>query len=424
LLLRASFLTTVLGLSACTPPASWTPPREPLVPLAESPSRGEGFTFCAAPPKESKVHLGNALWLSFFAANEYAHGSFFAPMLNHLGFYNPAHPQDRAWAACLDDLGRLREVEQAREAELLSRGGAGQALTLSLLPADGSWGTCLRELSGRATFVDGGLPSGALTEALVHRADEGAYLQFISGRAAGEKRRFRDGSTQLVFARHKDLPVAIIAFRGTEPKQAADVALDLTAWRTKLEKHGWPAGWGSVHAGFHDGFLEVEPILLAKVRELSGTKVRLWVTGHSLGAALATLTVARLLRAREEGARIELGGLYAFGSPRVGDREFTEALAAHAAEQGVPLVRVRNENDAVTAIPGVTFGYTHVGTLLHLREGALLVAPEPEPGYATLSIADHNSAGWFEGRAISGYYRRLQVARASGAYAALDRCPR
>lgn len=424
LLARACLLTASLALVACAPSAHFAPPREPMVSLADSPSGGAGFTFCPTPPPSPKVHLGNALWLSFFAANEYAHGSLLAPMLNHLGFYNPARPQDRAWAACLDDLRRLRELEQARAAELGALGQGGRELLASLLPADGSWGSCARELGGKVTFPAGSLPSGALTERLVHRAEQGAYLQFISGRAAGEKRYFKDGSTQLVFARHKDLPVVVIAFRGTEPKQLADVAVDLTAWRTKLTRHGWPEGWGSVHAGFYDGFAEIEPILLDKLRELEGSGLQVWITGHSLGAALGTLTAARILRAQEEGARLELGGLYAFGSPRVGDREFTEALAARARRRAVPLVRVRNENDGVTAIPGVTFGYTHVGTLLHLQEGKLLLAPEPEPGYASLSVTDHHSAGWIEGRPVSGYYRRLKAARDSGAYAELDRCPR
>jgi hypothetical protein len=421
-LLARAFVAASLVLAGCAPAAHFAPPREPMVSLADSPSGGAGFTFCAAPPSEPKVHLGNALWLSFFAANEYAHGALLAPMLNHLGFYNPARPQDRAWAACLDDLRHLRALEEA--AEPAGIGEEGRARALALLPADGSWGACARELSGKATFTAGSLPSGPLTEALVHRAEKGAYLQLISGRDPREKRYFKDGSTQVVFARHKDLPVVIIAFRGTEPKQAADVAVDLTAWRTKLGKHGWPEGWGSVHAGFYDGFAEVEPILMDKLREIEGSRLKVWITGHSLGAALGTLTAARILRAQEEGAQLELGGLYAFGSPRVGDREFTEALAARAARRGVPLVRVRNENDAVTAIPGVTFGYTHVGMLLLVQEGKLLVAPEPEPGYALLSVTDHHSAGWIQGRPVSGYYRRLKAARESGAYADLDRCPR
>lgn len=396
-----------------------------MVPLADSPSGGARFTFCASPPEGEPVQLTNALWLSFFAANEYAHGTVLGPMLNELGFFNPDRPLDRAWATCLEDLRRLRAVERERAAELAARGGSPGEVARSLLPEDGSWGSCARELTHVASFssLKGTSPSGALQEHLVHRAERGAFLQFFSGRASGEERWFKDGSTQFFFARHKDLPVAVIAFRGTEPKQFADVAVDLKLYRTRLDEHGWPAGWGSVHSGFHQAFMEVEALLLSKLRELEGSGVRVWITGHSLGAALGTLATARALRAIDEGADLKLGGLTTFGSPRVGDTEFAAALEGRAAKRGVPLVRVRNENDVVTAVPGASLGYAHVGKLLHVLEGTLVLGPSPEPAYGRLSVADHSASGWAEGAPASGYYRRLKVARDSGKHGALDRCP-
>jgi hypothetical protein len=394
------------------------------VALDASPSGGARFTFCAAPPAPP-VQLTNALWLSFFSANEYAHAIVLAPMLNDLGFYNPARPGDRDWVSCLEDLRALRRAEVAHAADLdgAPSPAAGREAALRLLPADGSWGSCARRVLSDTTFsARTRMPSGVLQERLVHTAEEGAYLQFFSGRA-GSGRWFTDASTQVVFARHKDLPVAIIAFRGTEPSQLADLAADLETWRTKLDQHGWPEGWGSVHAGFQGAFAEVEPLLMRKLRELSGTGVRVWVTGHSLGAALATLTMARILRAVDEGADLRVGGLYTFGSPRVGDAAFAAALSSRAAARGVPLVRVRNADDAVTAIPGAALGYVHVGTLVHLEEGALTVAPAPDLPYRTLSLADHSATGTRDGRPVSGYYRRLAAARGSGAYAGLDACP-
>lgn len=424
LITRSSLLAaSLLVASGCGAPLQWTIPTKPLVPLGESPSGGATFTFCPTPPADAPVQLTNALWLSFFAANEYAHGAVVGPMLNELGFYNPDRPLDRAWATCLDDLRHLREVERAKEATLADPKRTLREHTLSLLPGDGSWGSCVRELAATATFRKRSLPSGALQEQLVHRAERGAYLQFFSARASGEDRWFKDGSTQFVIARHKDLPVVIIAFRGTEPGQFADVAVDLNLFLARLDEHGWPAGWGSVHAGFHRAFLEVESLLSAKLDELEGSGVRIWITGHSLGAALGTLAAARILRAQDEGAKLDLGGLYAFGSPRVGDREFAAALGERAARRGVPIVRVRNDNDVVTAIPGEGFGYAHVGTLIHLTEGKLLIGPAPDPAYARFSVADHHAAGWVDGLPASGYYRRLKLARDSGAHAAIDRCP-
>lgn len=65
-----------------------------------------------------------------------------------------------------------------------------------------------------------------------------------------------------------------------------------------------------------------------KVHELmtsmSSKKVKVYVTGHSLGGAIATLTAARMI---EEGRTTpEQLKLYTFGSPRVGDLDFARSV--------------------------------------------------------------------------------------------------
>lgn len=401
-----------------------TAPMTPLVPLEQSPSQGERFTFCAEPPPDIPLQLTNLLWLSFFSANEYAHAMVVGPMLNRLGFENPDAPMDREWATCESDLRRLRAAEAPREDEIASALGTPRLRELgqSLVPAGVDWGTCASGFLNSDAFGQSSMPSAAFQDWLVHRPVEGRYLQFFSGRGTGKK-WFEDGSTQVVFARHKVEPIVIIAFRGTEPREMVDVRLDLKVWRTGLEGHGWPAGWGGVHSGFYDGFAEVEPLLVAKLRELSGTGARIWVTGHSLGGALATITAARILRAIDEGADLRLGGLVTFGSPRVGDHAFASALSSRARERGVPIVRVRNENDAVTAIPSEVLGFEHVGRLVHLHEDRLDLVAAPDAAYGPLSIADHSSSGFVNGKPQTGYYRRLEKARASGVYAGFDQCP-
>jgi hypothetical protein len=51
---------------------------------------------------------------------------------------------------------------------------------------------------------------------------------------------------------------------------------------------------------------------------------RIWITGHSLGGALAVLAAAVL---KFEAGR-DIAGLYTYGRPRVGDNAFCEALDA------------------------------------------------------------------------------------------------
>jgi triacylglycerol lipase len=76
------------------------------------------------------------------------------------------------------------------------------------------------------------------------------------------------------------------------------------------------------------------------------------VTGHSLGAALATLYV--LDNALTE--RILNPLIYTFGSPRVGDSAFAGAFNA----QGLTSWRIANLPDLVPYVP---LGYSHVNTL-------------------------------------------------------------
>ena len=213
----------------------------------------------------------------------------------------------------------------------------------------------------------------------------------------------------MLFARHKTLPVLVISFRGTETKWQ-DIATDGKAWRTKLSGEGW-SKWGSVHSGFHSAFESVSELLHTKLREYEGTDLKIWITGHSLGGALATLMAADILRLNSLGSKLDLRGVYTFGSPRVGNNAFYDRFTEEATNAQTRVVRFRNGNDAVTHIPGL-LEYKHVGTLAHLGEGTLEF-PETEPSYSGTGgigqAADHSMIGWdADNMPISGYYRRVR----------------
>ena len=103
---------------------------------------------------------------------------------------------------------------------------------------------------------------------------------------------------------------SMLAFRGTEPGSFKDILADIKAWPADSETIG------NVHAGFKG---EVDKIWPAVTKWLKNKnkKDNLIITGHSLGAAMATIITSRL---------VELGYknvvLYTYGSPRVGDREW------------------------------------------------------------------------------------------------------
>ncbi len=153
----------------------------------------------------------------------------------------------------------------------------------------------------------------------------------------------------------------VLAFRGTD---------SFDNWLTdgNVAQVSDPAYPGKVHRGFAAALGLMWPGL--KERLPAGRPV--WVTGHSLGGALATLAGVRLLA---DG--YDVPAVYTFGSPRVGDLDF------YAGYRPVNY-RVVNNDDLVAHIPLETmilavrpfglrqFTYKHVGTLEYLdRHGKL-----------------------------------------------------
>jgi Lipase (class 3) len=110
---------------------------------------------------------------------------------------------------------------------------------------------------------------------------------------------------------------------------------------------------GKVHQGFNEAFNEIASWLYERLR----TDRPIQITGHSLGAAIATLASQWLANAK---AGHVILPVYTFGSPRVGDGAFA---AAYAPTQ----YRVVNDLDPIPHVP-IGFGYTHVGAEVRLPE--------------------------------------------------------
>jgi len=105
---------------------------------------------------------------------------------------------------------------------------------------------------------------------------------------------------------------------------------------------GWCPGC-LVHKGFAGAYANVRPSLLEALQELNCTSVAL--TGHSLGAALATLASMEL----RAGLNVSVEAVWTYGKPRVGDAHFVEAYIRAADRQGVypPLWRVVQYRDPI-----------------------------------------------------------------------------
>lgn len=149
----------------------------------------------------------------------------------------------------------------------------------------------------------------------------------------------------------------VLAFRGVGPEQMKE-------WLSASMVVLMPTPHGKLHTGFKTSLDAAWDEVLISFRLLRNRQQPIWITGHGIGAAFATLAAYRL---KEE--NIDMAGLYTFGAPRVGDAAFG-AYCAQAFPAKV--YRVVNRYDGITRLPARQQGYDHVGTLRHFdAEGKL-----------------------------------------------------
>lgn len=105
--------------------------------------------------------------------------------------------------------------------------------------------------------------------------------------------------------------------------------------------------------------------LLETIKEFQDQGQSLWFTGHSLGAALANITVAKLIDDLDK----PVYGLYTFGQPRVGNRTFARNFNIEFKSR---YFRFVNNNDVVTRIPLRSMSYSHAGNFLYFDTDKVL----------------------------------------------------
>ena len=140
---------------------------------------------------------------------------------------------------------------------------------------------------------------------------------------------------------------AVICFRGTEPKEMSDIKADLNA----IQRQGLH-NKGDVHGGFQGEINKLWDLIVEKIDELKNHKI--YITGHSLGGAMATICAKRL-----QEQQVEVQCLYTYGSPRVGDRRWVKSLQ-------IPHYRFQNNNDVVCKVPFWIMGYRHHGKNVYI----------------------------------------------------------
>lgn len=185
----------------------------------------------------------------------------------------------------------------------------------------------------------------------------------------------------------------VAAFRGTH---------DLRNWLTDLDcAFGVLRVGGSmfkVHAGFK---LALESVWDAFNTELHnmGFAQRFWLTGHSLGGALAMLSARR--------SSGPLAGVYTFGQPRAGSAAFAFGYDALLRDRTFRLVHA---DDIVPRVPWLPGGYRHAGHEIFF--------PSPLPPREGRNETFRLDPPWW--RKLPGDIRRLVRQARHGKIALLD----
>ncbi len=166
----------------------------------------------------------------------------------------------------------------------------------------------------------------------------------------------------------------ILVFRGTEKFEdwKTNLSLTLQRFRTEAPQKSVPASSptpiGKVHQGFFNAFKSIEGDIMDTLKDWEcrdqpspfgspdtpsnsptprPDRPNIWVTGHSLGGALAALAAVSL---KCQGFNV--AGLYTFGQPRVGDWSFgSAAMNTLTHPHSIPVERYANNNDIVPLIP-------------------------------------------------------------------------
>ena len=201
-------------------------------------------------------------------------------------------------------------------------------------------------------------------------------------------RGFSNNATCAYLARNDRF--AVLAFRGTTSDFRtilSDIKIrfyrDKSGARTST---GFSEAYKLVQQGIADAVDALEPSL------------PLYITGHSLGGALAAIASTRILPSDR------IAACYTYGCPRVGDGEFTLQLWK------VPVYRQVHRSDVVPHAP-LAFGYRQAGDFRYIkRNGKMVQDPNTIAflgSFLFSVVTDFKSI--FLNHRIAGYVEDLQA---------------
>jgi hypothetical protein len=143
--------------------------------------------------------------------------------------------------------------------------------------------------------------------------------------------------------------VIIFSFRGATPERKRNWITDMTSQMTP-----YPGLKGAaVHKSFYKSYTSIADQIQLAARALLAQckRCHIYVTGHSLGGAIATLAAGDLYSLTPDIT------LYTYGSPRVGNLKFASYMDRILPDS----FRIVNNQDLVPHLPQRFIGYRHIG---------------------------------------------------------------
>ncbi|PON94899.1 Fungal lipase-like [Trema orientale] len=168
----------------------------------------------------------------------------------------------------------------------------------------------------------------------------------------------------------------VVAFRGTEQAKWKDLKTDLMLVPAGLNPERIGGDFKQevqVHSGFLSAYDSVRIRIFTIIKQAIGYiddhaevsfKWHVYVTGHSLGGALATLLALELSSSQLAKRGAVSLTMYNFGSPRVGNKRFADVYNQKVKDSW----RVVNHRDIIPTVPRL-MGYCHVAQPVYLAKG-------------------------------------------------------
>jgi triacylglycerol lipase len=215
----------------------------------------------------------------------------------------------------------------------------------------------------------------------------------------------------------------LCVFRGTISEKDGTIDMnnwmsDGNAWQTPYQSYFGGPDVGAIHEGFAQALTGVWDEVMDQMDSARGNAQPIWMTGHSLGGALAYLATAVLCFTDRE----PVNGLYTFGQPRLGDIGFCNQCETAFGDTHYRFV---NNEDIVTRIPPRVMPhippefYGHSGRLAYFDAAG---APHSDEAFwnnfmAEVDVDSDNFIGLLTGDPIKDHFIANYMALVSAACA-------